>query len=455
MKRIIDSYLLQWKVGPDRMPLLIQGARQIGKTYAVRQLGKTYASFVEINLEKLVEAHKAFAGNLDPVEMVILLSSITHKSIIPGKTLLFIDEIQAFPRAIIALRYFYEEMPELHVIAAGSLLGFAIEQVGIPVGRVEAIEMYPLSFIEYLAAMDRTMVIQAILQHGPDKSIGQPMHDIYFNEFARYCAIGGMPKVVQHWIDHKDPVSIQRIHATILNMYRKDFEKYARVHQIKYVEKIFDQIPAQLGQKFKYSIVEGDFRKRELAPALDLLVRACIAEKVYYSAGQGTPLAGQKDELDYKVLFLDIGLAQTNLGASPAQWFLRPEQELVNKGQIIEALVGQEIAVYSDPYRIKGSYYWHKDSSPQAEIDYLSRLDYQVIPVEVKSGKGNTLKSLHYFLEHHKQSPYGIKFSTQDYTTLHDSTTGHIIYSYPLYAIARVISDSNPEMKGAIQALID
>src|SRR3990167_5729623 len=155
MKRIIDYYLLQWKHDRLRQPLLLRGARQIGKTYAARQLGKTYESFVEINLEERQDAHRAFSGNLDPVEMLIILSSASKQEIIPGKTLLFLDEIQAAPRAIIALRYFYEEMPELHVIAAGSLLDFAIQKVGIPVGRVQSLYMQPVSFIEYLAASNK------------------------------------------------------------------------------------------------------------------------------------------------------------------------------------------------------------------------------------------------------------------------------------------------------------
>jgi len=458
MKRIIDYYLLQWKHDHSRKPLLLRGARQIGKTYAVRQLGKTYESFVEINLETKLDAHIAFEGNLDPQEMIIKLSTAIKKEIIPGKTLLFLDEIQVVPRAIIALRYFYELMPELHVIAAGSLLDFAIQQVGIPVGRVQALYMHPVSFIEYLAQI-HPIACRYMLQHEPTKHIEEPLHGICLKLLSRYLAIGGMPKSMQKWIDNQKPLDIRKIHSDILEAYHQDFGKYAKNHEIKYIEKVFEQIPKQLGQKFKYNLVEGEYRKRELAPALDLLVTAGVAKKVYYSAGQGTPLGAQSSDLDYKVIFLDAGLAQTSLGADVTRWFLYPEQELINKGPLAEAFVGQELAVYAEPYVKNNLYYWHKDSSPQAEIDYLVTINYQVVPIEVKSGKGSTLKSLHYFLETHKESPYGIKFSTQDYSILHErsvlSDTEHTIYSYPLYAIAKVMSEHNPDMQAAIKALID
>ena len=221
MKRIIDYYLLQWKHDRLRQPLLLRGARQIGKTYAARQLGTTYESFVEINLEDKQEAHRAFSGNLDPVEMLIILSSAVKQDIIPGKTLLFLDEIQAVPRAIIALRYFYENMPELHIIAAGSLLDFAIQQVGIPVGRVQSLYMRPVSFIEYLAVSNK-FVVRDFFRHNPMKAVGEPTHTICLKLLARYLAIGGMPKSIQFWLDEQKPLEIAKVHASILDSYSQD-----------------------------------------------------------------------------------------------------------------------------------------------------------------------------------------------------------------------------------------
>ena len=167
------------------------------------------------------------------------------------------------------------------------------------------------------------------------------------------------------------------------------------------------------------------------------------------------PLGAQRDDRDYKVIFLDIGLAQTGLGNNLVQSLALPQQDFINKGAIAEAFVGQELTVYNQPLLDSNLYYWHKDSPPQAEIDYVAAIDFKVIPIEVKAGTGSTLQSLHYFLENHKQSPYGIKFSTQNYSMLKDEEKGYIIHSYPLYAIAKVIADHNPKMKAAIENLIE
>ena len=181
MKRIIDSYLLSWKHDAHRQPLLLRGARQVGKTFAVRELGNTYPEFVEINLESMRRAHAAFDKDLEPAAILSDLSMIIKKTIDPSKTLLFIDEIQAKPEALTALRYFYEKMPELHIIAAGSLLDFAIEQVGIPVGRVQSLYLYPLSFIEFLAALEEHQIIEAILAHDAAQEISTIVHERALN----------------------------------------------------------------------------------------------------------------------------------------------------------------------------------------------------------------------------------------------------------------------------------
>ena len=449
MKRIIDHYLLQWKNSNIRKPLLLRGARQVGKTFAVQKLGETYENFVEVNFENQPNMRSIFNQDLDPQRIIQELSLELAKPIIPGQTLLFLDEIQMAPQAIIALRYFYERMPDLHIIAAGSLLDFAIQQTGVPVGRVEFMHMYPLSFIEYVAAMEGSMTIQEILKHDLSSPLFTVMHERLLRSVGQYLALGGMPEVVQNWITTKSALDSHIIHSSIILAYRYDFIKYARTLQIKYVEQIFKQIPLQLGQKFKYSLIEGDYRKRELAPALDLLITAGIARKVYYSSGQGIPLGAQIDVFDYKVIFLDAGLAQANMGLNFKDWFLRPQQEFINKGALVEAFVGQEIAVYTTPSDQNDLCYWHKDAAPhQAEIDYLVQIDNKIIPVEVKSGSGRTLKSIQYFLATHPESPYGIRFSTNNYSN-YDR-----IHSYPLYAIAKVMTEDNPEMRAAIESLV-
>ena len=449
MKRIIDHFLLQWKLSPYRKALLLRGARQVGKTYSVRKLGATYADFVEINFELRADAHGIFEKNLDPDRIIRELSLIANKAIIPGKTLLFLDEIQMVPNAITALRYFYEMRPELHVIAAGSLLDFAIEQIGIPVGRVESLYMHPVSFMEYLVASGEGLIVDAVMNHAVDDIISVPVHDRILSLLGEYLALGGMPHSVQTWVEKKNALNCSKIHQGLLDTYRQDFGKYARKLQVKYVEMIFDQIPLQLGRKFKYSAVEGDYRKRELAPAFDLLVTAGLAHPVFYTSGQGVPLGAHVDGQDYRAIFLDVGLAQTALGLDLAGWFLNPVRELINKGALVEAFVGQEMLAYSEPYRKNTLYYWHKESNAQqAEIDYLVSLSGEVVPVEVKAGLGRTLKSLQYFLEKHPKSSHGIRFSAQNYSIYER------VHSYPLYAIAHVFSQEHSDIRKALLALL-
>lgn len=450
MRRIIDHFLLQWKSDKLRKPLLLRGARQIGKTHSARQLGTTYSDFVEINLERRTDAHIIFERDLEPTRMIRELSLIARKPIIPGQTLLFLDEIQAVPRAITALRYFYELMPELHVIAAGSLLDFSLMQIGIPVGRVQSLYMHPLSFIEYLAAVDEPLLIDEILHHNITEEMGPAIHTKLLGLLGEYLALGGMPDSVHNLITTKDPLTCAKVHTTLLDTYRQDFGAYARKLQVKYVALLFDQVPLQLGRKFKYSIIEGEYRKRELAPALDLLIMAGVAHKVFHTAGHGIPLGAQVDLQDYKTIFLDAGLAQAALGLDVAGWFLQPAAEFINKGSLVEAFVGQELLAYTSPHSKNNLYYWHKEAGTrQAEIDYLIELNRTVIPVEVKAGSGRTLKSLQQFLETHSASPYGIRCSTQNYS-VHEK-----IHSYPLYALAKILSDHNDEMRLAIKLLVE
>lgn len=436
MKRLIDYHLLQWKVNPHRKPLMLRGARQVGKTFAVRQLGATFSSFIEINFEFRPDLKTLFMQDLDPIRITKELSLILQKPIVPGQTLLFFDEIQECPTAITALRYFYEIMPALHVISAGSLLDFALQKIGIPVGRVSSLYMYPLSFVEYLCATGKSMIIEALLKHDEQQPLNEALHRMLLEKnVAQYLAIGGMPDAVQTWINMENPREIAAIHHTLLGAYRQDFIKYTEKFQIKYIEQLFNEIPRQLGGKFKYSKVEGEYRKRELAPCLELLATAGVIHCVTHTSGQGTPIGAGSDPSRFKVIFLDSALSQTALGFDLVAWFLRPEQELANKGAIVEAFIGQEILAYSLPIAKSSLYYWHRESrGSQAEVDYLYQREGDIIPIEVKSGSGTSLKSLHLFLQEHPQTPYGIRVSTHNY-----SQHGQI-HSLPLYATLSLAS---------------
>lgn len=432
MRRLIDYYLAAWKNNPYRKSLLLHGARQVGKTYAIRQLGSLFDNFIEINFESQPKLKELFQQDLDPKRILRdLCTAIGAKPLKTGTTLLFFDEIQAVPQAIISLRYFYEIMPELHVVAAGSLLDFSIQQVGVPVGRVQSLYMHPMSFIEYLVALEQQRLAQTIFNHDYHQELSPVIHDKIINLFAQYNALGGMPQVVDIWRATQDLSQCAAIHQSLLSSYRQDFYKYAKQNQVQHVRALFDTIPLQLGRKFKYSEVEGNYRSRELSPGLDLLCTADVAKKIWCSAGQGIPLGAQKHLDDFKVILLDVGLSQTVLGLQPGDWLLQPTTTFVNKGEHVEALVGQEMLAYTNPIYDAELYYWHRRKvGGEAEIDYLVQENEFVIPIEVKSGKGTTLKSMHVFLEQHPHSPYGIRFSTQNYSVYQN------IRSLPIYAIA-------------------
>ncbi|MCX5922796.1 MAG: AAA family ATPase [Candidatus Dependentiae bacterium] len=448
MKRTIDYYLLEWKHRPHRKPLILRGARQVGKTHAVRVLGKTFTNFIEINLESNQAARTILEKDLDLDRIVLQLSELLQKRLKPGSTLLFFDEIQQVPQAIIALRYFYEQMPDLHVIAAGSLLEFALSQVGIPVGRVTTLYMYPVSFMEFLVALGHAEWAQAILTHTPHNGISIPLHEKLLSLVGVYLAIGGMPEAVNEWIKTKTSRTVKIIHADLLYAYQQDFGKYAKKYQMKYLNLLFLKAIDQLSNKFMFSRV-GEYQKRELAPCLELLERAGLFNKVTKSAAQGIPIGAQADLDDFKIIFLDVGLAQAVLKLDITLWFLEPLETFINKGELVEAFVGQELLAYSDAISKEELFYWHRDvRGSSAEVDYLVQLQDSVLPIEVKAGGSKRIKSMQIFLESHTQSRYGIRFWAGTYAV------DPAIYSYPLYAVVKPLSDAHEIVRKALEHLI-
>lgn len=448
MKRIIDYFLQEWKTRTHRKPLLLRGARQVGKTHAVRVLGQSFPLFIEVNLESNEAARKIIEEDLDAHRILRQLSELLQKDIIPGTTLLFFDEIQSIPKAITALRYFYEMIPELHVVAAGSLLDFALEQVGIPVGRVSSLYMYPLSFIEFLVACENRKWAEAIIKLSLEKPLSQALHDKLINTVGEYLAIGGMPEAVNEWVRTKASRTVKIVHSDLIQNYQQDFSKYAKSHQIKYIDKLFQKAIEQLSKKFMYSRV-GEYQKRELEPTLELLVRAGLLYKVTRSAGQGIPLGAQADLDDFKIIFLDVGLSQALLKLDITPWFLDPLKTFINKGELMEAFIGQEILVYSDPISKNELFYWRKDTrGSQAEVDYLVQLSDKVVPIEVKAGMSNRIKSMHIFLDQHTNSTYGMRFWAHNYERKER------IHSYPLYALAKPFIDVDTNLQRALTYLI-
>jgi uncharacterized protein len=443
MKRLIDWHLETWKNDPSRKPLVLKGARQVGKTFAVRQLGRTFKSFVEINFELLAEAKNIFEKDLLPERIVWELGLLSSIKIIPGETLLFFDEVQAAPQALLALRYFYEMMPGLHVIAAGSLLDFAIEKVGVPVGRIQMMYVYPLSFVEFLAAIGQPAYIESITGA---RSRSEAIHNKLLEFLGHYFAIGGMPEAVLAWVETKDPRASYEAQKGLVETYRQDFPKYAKKHQLPYLDILFNQIPHFVGNQFKYSAVHGEYKKRELAPCLDLLRRANVVHAVTHSAGNGIPLGAEINLDRFKMILLDVGLAQALLGLDMPSWFLNPDKDLVNRGPIAEAYVGQELLVYASPKWKTDLYFWKRESKGAlAEVDYLLEFQGAVLPIEVKSGHGSTLRSMHQFLAEHPKSPKGLRFWSENISEMNS------INSRPLY---EVVALAHPDQKEAILSLV-
>jgi predicted AAA+ superfamily ATPase len=438
MDRFIDLYLKQWVNDIERKPLLLRGARQVGKTFATRKLGQSFEQFVEINCEELeADCQLIFEKDLNPERILRDLSILTSQTIIPGKTLLFFDEIQIVPRTILALRYFYEKMPELHIIAAGSLLEFALEKIGIPVGRVDSFYMFPVTWLEFLLAKGESLLFDAIFTADLNNPISEVAHKKLLGLLGEYFALGGMPAILQSWLTRKDPHACFKLQQTLIDNYRQDFEKYARKNEVKYVEVLFEQVPHQLGKRFKFSSIPGDFRKRDLYPCFNLLIKAGVIHPVYHSNAQGLPLGADVNLDKFKALFLDIGMAQALLGFNAKEWFLDPTHAFVNQGAIAESFVGQEILAYSYAFQKKSIYYWHKETrTSQAEVDYVIQVGDKIIPVEVKSGKTGTLKSLHEYVACHSKTAYALRFSAHNYS-LHE-----YLHSYPLYAVAQALNIS-------------
>jgi predicted AAA+ superfamily ATPase len=434
MKRDLMVHLKEWKNDKDRKPILLKGARQVGKSYLARELGSDFQDFVEINFELNPGLKSLFEKDLDPVRITRDLAIALEKDLTPGKTLLFLDEIQECPKAITSLRYFYEKMPQLHVIAAGSLLEFAIEELGVPVGRVIPLYLYPLSFMEFLTASGNERLRDEIHHHDPGEEFPELLHNKLLGLIGEYMAVGGMPEAVQKWIETGHFKTCEKVHQLLIETYRQDFSKYAKKRKREYVEMVFDSIPRLSGKKFVFTAVSPHVRARELRPALDLLSKAGIAHIVYHSASNGLPLGAEVNPLVSKVIFLDIALAQSLLGINYGQWILDPVHTIVNQGAITESFVGQELLAYGSPFMKNQLHYWVQEQSGRmAEVDYTAAVNGRVIPIEVKSGKTGSLKSIQVFLEKKKNSPYGLQFSQRNYST------DRKIKQYPLYAVSSAL----------------
>jgi predicted AAA+ superfamily ATPase len=433
MKRNIDIELSKWCNSASRIPLLLRGARQIGKTYTVRKLAEThFKNIVEINFE-LEPFYVDCFQSLNPQHIINRIVDISRQKIIEGETLFFLDEIQICPQAIMALRYFKEMMPALHVIGAGSLLEFTIndDRFSMPVGRVQYMYMKPLSFREYMDALGYEGLLKQLHQVSIDQSLEKVFHQKFLQLIREYLLIGGMPEAVLAYINTQEYQEAQYQQTILLNTYRNDFGKYAKQSNHKYLQKVFDQTPALLGQQIKYNKIDAEVRSRELKEAIFCLNNAGIIRTVYSSSAAGLPLQALINEKKFKLLFLDVGLVARATQVAVSQ-LLSDDIDLINQGAISEQFVGQELLAYQDCRLDPQLHYWSRDEiGSQAEVDYLITKENQIIPVEVKSGTTGKLKSMHMLMRERKL-PLGIRISESPLELQHN------ILSVPFYLISEL-----------------
>lgn len=414
MERSLYKTLKKWQENPSRLPILLRGARQVGKTHLIRTLGKTaFSHFVEINFEESPE----YIASFETLKPDIILEQITlqsNQSILPGETLLFLDEIQECPNAIKALRYFKEQMPKLHVIAAGSLLEFILNQddFRMPVGRIQSLYLYPFSFQEFLQASGETQLHECLKKISLDKPLNQAIHEKYVALMKRYCILGGMPAVIAEYLRHQQLNECIQLQQSLIDAYRQDFGHYTRKVDVRLLQELFLKAPALISQQFKYSKINPDVRSRDMKMALQALIDAGLLRRVAYHNAAGVPLVASTNTKSFKTLLLDIGLVRTALRIPPAE-LLQSSAPLINQGALSEQLVGQELIAYESPFLHPQLYFWKRDKvGSQAEIDYLFQYQHELIPVEVKAGKTGRLKSLQWFMQE-KQSRFGVKVSDQ------------------------------------------
>ncbi len=437
IKRTLYKTLQEWKNEKNRRPLLIRGARQIGKTFLLNAFGNNeFKSFISLNFERNPEYKEIFT-TYNPLEIIERITLFTGKKVKEGESLIFLDEIQDCPKAIMALRYFYEEMPDLHIVGAGSLLEFTLkaEDLRIPVGRIQYIYMFPLSFGEFLNALGEEALYEHILDLSNLSKLPEALHHKLVEYVRKFFILGGMPAVVNEYIQTRDILKCQKIQHSIISTYRDDFSKYARESKFNYLRKVFNSVPSMVGDKFVYAKVDNSMKSRDLKAAVELLETAGVVYRVKRSSGAGLPLeAGVKENL-FKMIFLDIGLMQAINGIY-SETIKEKDLTAIFKGALAEQFSGQEMIASQEPYIKPQLYYWGREAkSSNAEVDYLVEKNEKVIPIEIKSGSSGHLKSMNMFLKTYN-TDYGVKISQAGYKREEN------IISLPFYGISSFFKDN-------------
>ncbi len=414
MYRKIMHFLKQWKESPHRKPLILQGARQVGKTYAILEFGrKNYDNVVYFNFETTPKLNASFEENLSPDYLLPLLSHIAGQTIVKGRTLIVFDEIQLCERALTSLKYFCETAPEYHIIVAGSLLGVAVNRArfSFPVGKVDMKTLYPMDMEEFMLAMGEDALVNQIREcFDSNQPLPAALHDAALQLYRQYLVIGGMPECVQQFAETKDFILIRHTQDTILASYLNDMSKYNNLNEIKKTRLAYDNITVQLSKantRFQYKLIKKGGRASEFENAIEWLCLSGIVSQVYKVEQIKKPLENYRDIDAFKIYVSDLGLlcAKKDLSANDILYMTEELNDF--KGGMTENYVHVQLTV--NGYR---SYYW--ESPRGAEVDFIIQRDGQLIPIEVKSADNTRAKSLKIYMDTY-QPAYAIKLSSKNF----------------------------------------
>lgn len=452
INRLIDKELVAWKESANHKPLLLRGARQVGKSRAIRHLGESFEYYIEVNFEKRPELKDLFKRITDVRELTEELSILYNTPVIPGKTLVFLDEIQVSPEAIKSLWFFKEDYPELHVAAAGSLLEFALKNItSYGVGRIRSLFIYPFSFDEFLAAQGKVAWIEVKRKANHENPLSEALHKELVQQFRRFLIIGGMPASVSAWLETKDYTQCQAELDDIQLSYYDDFVKYAERVDTMLLRNTLQSVVAQMGRKFMYSKVEGGYRTEEVKKALSMLCDAGIIKRVSHTAANGLPLGAEVNDKFRKYIYLDSGLLLRilDLNFGGVREYLNviitgASDELVNKGGLTEMVLGWELIKYGTPRSQHDLFYWENTiENTNSEVDYILAYNMKVLPIECKSGTSGKMKSLRLFMRN-KHIEEAIRCSLENFSSLElkendgSSCVTRHIYINPLYAVSTI-----------------
>ena len=427
MKREIMNELLKWKDSKNRKPLIVEGARQVGKTYIVKEFGKKYfENLIYVNFETNREISSQIDENIDTSNIIRKLELFYGEKIEAGKTLIFFDEIQTNERALTSLKYFYENSPEYHIIAAGSLLGVEInrKEYSFPVGKVQILNMYPLSFKEFLIANGREDLVEEIKNHfESNERMDNTIHDLCLEYYRTFLIVGGMPEVVNTYLEEKKIISSIDIQTEILESYVRDMTKYSENSETNRIIAAYDSIPVQLAkdnQKFQYKVISRGATSSLFGTALMWLKNSGIVNQVYRVNPQ-IPLEMYKDLTSFKLYMNDVGLFVNKAGYPLYQIDVKHQPTMISMGPLTENYVANELR--NNKYNL---YYW--ESNGQAKLDFVIQKDMDIVPIEVKSNIHTKSRSLDMYIKSYNPK-YSIRISEKNFGFENN------IKSVPLYAV--------------------